>query len=690
MQGVPGENSSVIEDVDIDMRSTPGKLKRKIDTICELSDGSLSKIPKLEASEESNTRGYEKTPTYPDGVCAESRLGDPNQNATSMQSTLSMDDDGSSFLPFPDGHDGIKFEKVEAVPRSEGTEKKPIGIPVPRTLEELEARRLEVQKLIRQFQAERGRKMQPSPEPPRNKTHWDYVLEEMVWMSNDFQREKKMKIKLAKKLSKAVMAFHERVQHSEERKEQAMITAKKKLALQASRMIKKFWSNISRLVMFKHKEKFEKKKQQVQARHLEVLVGQTEQFTAVLATDLQRQTEASKLLVEAAPAPPSEETQAPVDTKVGSKKRGREAVDDANDAEVKLADLDDESDDEATLDEEEKMVDERVYKEEVANEMSDLKNEADMPIEELLKKYGYAKGSESEDGSDASDDEGDEGDDADEEEEKVSLANTSRSGRFGSAASSTKEDKKSSSTEEARITAAADKASAAQPTGFDFATTKVKTKVPHLLRSGNLREYQHIGLDWLLSMYDNKLNGILADEMGLGKTIMTIAMIAYLACERGIWGQHLIVVPTSVMMNWELEFKRWCPGLKILCYYGSAAQRKLKRKGWNDPESFHVVITSYQLILKDQPIFRRKKMALPDPGRGSADQELQEPALAELADIPNRAKAATDGNAPTKQHDGAVVIDALPHARCFSIAGRIQGLVFKPSDEHDRGQRGNE
>ena len=60
---------------------------------------------------------------------------------------------------------------------------------------------------------------------------------------------------------------------------------------------------------------------------------------------------------------------------------------------------------------------------------------------------------------------------------------------------------------------------------------QVKTKVPYLLR-GTLREYQHIGLDWLVAMDEKRLNGILADEMGLGKTIQTIAVLAHLACER--------------------------------------------------------------------------------------------------------------------------------------------------------------
>lgn len=145
-----------------------------------------------------------------------------------------------------------------------------------------------------------------------------------------------------------------------------------------------------------------------------------------------------------------------------------------------------------------------------------------------------------------------------------------------------------------------------QPKGNTLSSTSVVTPIPFLLKH-TLREYQHIGLDWLVTMHDRKLNGILADEMGLGKTIQTIALLAHLACGRGNWGPHLIVVPSSVMLNWEMEFKKWCPGFKIMTYYGSQKERKLKRIGWTKPNAFHVCITSYKLVIQDHQSFRRKK-----------------------------------------------------------------------------------
>lgn len=133
-----------------------------------------------------------------------------------------------------------------------------------------------------------------------------------------------------------------------------------------------------------------------------------------------------------------------------------------------------------------------------------------------------------------------------------------------------------------------------------------KIEVPFLLR-GTLREYQRDGLDWLAGLYANHTNGILADEMGLGKTIQTIALLAHLAGHHEVWGPHLVIVPTSVMLNWEMEFKKWCPGFKILAYYGTQDERKRKRQGWNNDDVWNVCITSYQLVLQDQQVFKRRR-----------------------------------------------------------------------------------
>jgi len=133
-----------------------------------------------------------------------------------------------------------------------------------------------------------------------------------------------------------------------------------------------------------------------------------------------------------------------------------------------------------------------------------------------------------------------------------------------------------------------------------------RVEIPTQLLRGILREYQHDGLDWLAKMYAGGRNGILADEMGLGKTIQTIALLAHLAVEHEVWGPHLIVVPTSVILNWEMEFKKWCPGFKILTYYGTQDERKRKRQGWLNDDRWNVVITSYQLILQDTAAFKKR------------------------------------------------------------------------------------
>ena len=259
---------------------------------------------------------------------------------------------------------------------------------------------------------------------------------------------------------------------------------------------------------------------------------------------------------------------------------------------------DEEYDDEATIEEEEALLRNEGIDVRTANkiEAAQLEEDANVPVEELLSRYGYLNRSQHE----STPSESDRRDISKDE----SLA---RSREQESIEDDTRDSKvDGGSTDAERLAGAMEAMAAVQPTGHTLATTKVKTRIPFLLK-GTLREYQHIGLDWLVSLYHRRLNGILADEMGLGKTIQTIALLAWLACERGDWGPHLVVVPTSVMLNWEMEFKRWCPAFKLLTYYGSPKQRAEKRQGWSKPNAFHVCITSYTLVLQDARMFKRKK-----------------------------------------------------------------------------------
>ena len=90
------------------------------------------------------------------------------------------------------------------------------------------------------------------------------------------------------------------------------------------------------------------------------------------------------------------------------------------------------------------------------------------------------------------------------------------------------------------------------------------------------------------------------------KTIQTIALLAHLACDLGIWGPHLVIVPTSVLLNWEMEFKKFLPGFRILSYHGTTKRRKELRVGWSSPYAFNACVTSYALASRDAALFKRK------------------------------------------------------------------------------------
>ena len=132
---------------------------------------------------------------------------------------------------------------------------------------------------------------------------------------------------------------------------------------------------------------------------------------------------------------------------------------------------------------------------------------------------------------------------------------------------------------------------------------------PEMLNSDlTLSVYQLIGLNWLVLMHKQAINGILADEMGLGKTIQTIAFLAHLK-ERGDGGPHLIIVPSSTMENWRKELELWAPDIQIVTYWGSQDERRhLRLQLVQDELDYDVILTTYNMVIsspEDRVLFKK-------------------------------------------------------------------------------------
>ncbi|XP_063239094.1 helicase domino [Bacillus rossius redtenbacheri] len=513
------------------------------------------------------------------------------------------------------------------------------------------------------------RRLPRCQEPPRTKAHWDYLVEEMVWLAADFAQERKWKKAAAKKCARCVQKYFQEKAIQAQKAEKGQELRLKKIASIAAKEIKTFWANVEKLVEFKQQTRLEEKRKQALDQHLSFIVDQTEKYSTMLAASMNKGPSAAPSLQSSRRSSPTPQLQPlsasdeEFEPREGSTddeetiaraeeedEDGGEQPGPADELELlqqeglaPLEDLellrnlpsdyyrqdrrlqedssspdDDEfvvpsdkgaTDDEETIQEEEakeRHVDHR-------REIAELEAENELSIDELRAKYATDVPEPNDELPSNSESSSEEEDEADEQsgsgsEEEYLPGSVSKDAGGLSLKDLLDNSSESKDNEESRneITDVAALAESIQPTGNTLSSTSVVTKIPFLLKH-TLREYQHVGLDWLVTMYDRKLNGILADEMGLGKTIQTIALLAHLACEKGSWGPHLIIVPTSVMLNWEMEFKKWCPAFKILTYYGTQKERKMKRTGWTKPNAFHVCITSYKLVIQDHQSFRRKK-----------------------------------------------------------------------------------
>merc|ERR1712223_990396 len=130
------------------------------------------------------------------------------------------------------------------------------------------------------------------------------------------------------------------------------------------------------------------------------------------------------------------------------------------------------------------------------------------------------------------------------------------------------------------------------------------TKQPTILTGGTLKEYQIKGLEWLVSLYNNSLNGILADEMGLGKTIQTLALLTYLMEKKKNMGPYLVIVPLSTLSNWILEAQKWAPTMSTVAYKGSPQLRR-NLQAQLRANKFNTLVTTYEYIIKDKAVLSK-------------------------------------------------------------------------------------
>uniref|UniRef100_A0A8C6J1Z6 Uncharacterized protein n=1 Tax=Melopsittacus undulatus TaxID=13146 RepID=A0A8C6J1Z6_MELUD len=108
---------------------------------------------------------------------------------------------------------------------------------------------------------------------------------------------------------------------------------------------------------------------------------------------------------------------------------------------------------------------------------------------------------------------------------------------------------------------------------------------PSYVKWGKLRDYQVRGLNWLISLYENGINGILADEMGLGKTLQTISLLGYM--------KHYRNIPDGV------------PTLRAVCLIGDKDQRAAFVRDVLLPGEWDVCVTSYEMLIKEKSVFKK-------------------------------------------------------------------------------------
>lgn len=120
--------------------------------------------------------------------------------------------------------------------------------------------------------------------------------------------------------------------------------------------------------------------------------------------------------------------------------------------------------------------------------------------------------------------------------------------------------------------------------------------------NGTLRPYQKAGYNWMNFLNAYNFGGCLADDMGLGKTVQTLAMLQRqkeICEEKGRVHTSLLVMPTSLLYNWEMEAKKFTPSLKVFTYTGTNREKNVAQF-----QQYDLVLTSYGIVRLDIDILK--------------------------------------------------------------------------------------
>lgn len=180
--------------------------------------------------------------------------------------------------------------------------------------------------------------------------------------------------------------------------------------------------------------------------------------------------------------------------------------------------------------------------------------------------------------------------------------------------------------------------------------------IPEIFK-GELRPYQSVGVSWLSFLSQVGVGGCLADDMGLGKTVQVLALLSKELVADASLSPNLLVVPMSIVGNWEMEAKKFVPNLKVYVHHGPS--RLIGPAFIKAVKDSTLVVTTYNLLHRDYKHFRKiqwYRIILDEAQNIKNTEAKQTKAVRALVEELSRDNAGKDANQSSIE-----VIDKLPN-----------------------------